>query len=326
MKKQLLSLSAAILMLATLTLPAAATSIDLTDPDAMLPVDIIIDQDAKEIRRVYDLPASTDPSTLPMGSFERDGLLYECSDVLREVVIGSETQTITQTETVESSQKDMETILELLPQEKEVTTEEGFSGTLQLVLDSIKTEPAGYGSSTKPVTATRSYPNLSSADTNHLPKTITEGGRTLTLQDVQWQTDNTYNADDYEIGDRFTAICTYGGTKTVSYVTGYTTTADYTGEVYRTGVTVIRYTVVYTGTPIAPAEPEESEGLFSGTNWLLVMIPALIALGAGIGGTYLWNKRKERAFYDEKITDAGRSDPDTDCSDRDTGPSPGVPD
>ena len=147
----------------------------------------------------------------------------------------------------------------------------------------------------------------------------------MTLQDVQWQTDNTYNANDYEIGDRFTAICTYGGTKTVSYVTGYTTTADYTGEVYRTGVSVIRYTVVYTGSPVVPAEPEKAEGLFSETNWLLVVIPALITLGAGIGGTYLWNKRKERAFY-EKITDAGRSDSDLDRSNSDAGPGPGIPD
>ena len=144
----------------------------------------------------------------------------------------------------------MDTILSLLPQEKEVTTEEGFTGTLTLDLDSIKTEAAGYGSSTQPVTATRTYPNLANQDLNHLPKSITEGGRTLTLQDVQWQTDNTYNADDYEIGDRFTAVCTYGGSKTVSYVTGYTTTANYSGEVYRTGVTVIRYTVIFTGTPM----------------------------------------------------------------------------
>ena len=80
--------------------------------------------------------------------------------MLREVVIGSETQTITQTETVDSSKKDMETILGLLPQDKEVTTEDGFAGTLHLVLDTIKTEPAGYSSSTQPVTATRSYPCL----------------------------------------------------------------------------------------------------------------------------------------------------------------------
>ena len=46
----------------------------------------------------------------------------------------------------------------------------------------------------------------------------------------------------------------------VSYVTGYTTTADYTGEVYRTGVTVIRYTVIFTGTPIEPEVPETAAG------------------------------------------------------------------
>lgn len=79
-------------------------------------------------------------------------------------------------------------------------------------IETIKTEPAGYGSKSTPITASRSYPNLSDADTQYLPKTIEDGGRTLTLQDVQWQADNTHNADDYEIGDRFAAVCTYGGT------------------------------------------------------------------------------------------------------------------
>ncbi len=206
MKKRFISLLVSLLVLTALVLPAGAASVDLADPEALLPVDIIIDQDSREIRKVYDLSPNTDPATLPMEAFERDGSRYECTDILREVVIGSETQTITQTETVDSAKKDMETVLELLPQEKETTTEDGFTGTLHLVLDSIKTEPAGYGSSTKPVTATRSYPNLASADANHLPKTITEGGRTLKLQDIQWQTDNTYNADDYEIGDRFSYL------------------------------------------------------------------------------------------------------------------------
>lgn len=326
MKKRLISLPVSLLLLTMLVLPAGAAAVDLADPDAMLPVDIVIDQDAKEIRKVYDLSPNTDPSTLPMAPFERDGLQYECTDVLREVVIGSETQTITQTETVDSSKKDMETILGLLPQDKEVTTEDGFAGTLHLVLDTIKTEPAGYSSSTQPVTATRSYPNLSSADTNHLPKTITDGGRTLTLQDVKWQTDNTYNADDYEIGDRFTAICTYGGSKTVSYVTGYTTTADYTGEVYRTGVTVIRYTVIYTGTPItiAPAEPEPVvEEPETGSPWLMTAVPALVALAAGVGGTYLVLKRKERMSYEETVFD-GRRDADAHHGIDDDGSGGGV--
>ena len=131
MKKRLISLPVSLLLLTMLVLPAGAAAVDLADPDAMLPVDIIIDQDAKEIRKVYDLSPNTDPSTLPMAPFERDGLQYECTDVLREVVIGSETQTITQTETVDSSKKDMETILGLLPQDKEVTTEDKHFRLLQ---------------------------------------------------------------------------------------------------------------------------------------------------------------------------------------------------
>lgn len=75
-KNKILSLTASLLLLTMLTLPAGAVSLDVTDPDAMLPVDIILDQDNKEIRKVYDLSPNTDPSTLPMGQFERDGLLY----------------------------------------------------------------------------------------------------------------------------------------------------------------------------------------------------------------------------------------------------------
>lgn len=299
MKKKIFSISASFLLLTLLTIPAGAANVDITDPNTLLPIDIIIDPDNLEIRKVYDLSPSTDPSTLPMQRLERDGLCYECTDVLREVIIGSETQTLTQTETVESDKKDMETILSLLPQEKGVTTEGGFSGTLTLNLDTIKTEVAGYGSSTKPITATRTYPNLASQDLNHLPKSITEGGRTLTLQDVKWQTDNTYNADDYEIGDRFTAVCTYGGSKTVSYATGYTTTADYSGEVYRTGVTVIRYTVIFTGTPVDPVVPEEPQDSGEISSWLMVLLPVLGALGIGTGGTYIFMKRKERKMYEE---------------------------
>lgn len=314
MKKAIASFTASLLLLSALALPVGAAATDLAAPGALLPVDIVLNQKAREIRKVYDLPPSTDPSTLPRAPFDRDGCRYDCTDILREVIIGSEAQPLTQTETVESEKKDMETLLALLPQEKEVNTEEGFSGTLRLDLDSIKTEPSGYGSKTSPVTASRSYPNLSDADTKYLPKTIEEGGRTLTLQDVQWKTDNTYNADDYEIGDRFTAVCTYGGTKTSSYVKGYTTTADYIGEVYRTGVTVIRYTVIFTGAPIElPAPAEEAEPEFDGGRLALIAtIVGLALMAAGGGITYIFlNIRKERAEHEE-IADDGHTGPNAD--------------
>lgn len=113
MKKALASL----LLLITLALPVGAAA-SFMDPNALLPVDIVIDQGNREIRKVYDLSPSTDPATLPMDTFERDGIRYECTDILREVMIGSETQALTQTETIESSKKDMDAILALLPPEK----------------------------------------------------------------------------------------------------------------------------------------------------------------------------------------------------------------
>jgi len=330
-RKRILSITAALMVLTTLIVPVNAADTEaLSDPDALLPVDIIIDQENREIRKVYDLSPNTDPSTLPMEAFERDGLRYDCTDILREVIIGSETQTVKQTETVESEKKDLESVLELLPQEREITTEEGFSGTVRLNLDSIETKPSAYGSSTRPVTVTRSYPNLSDADINHLPKSVSDSGMTLALQDVQWQTDNTYNADDYEIGDRFTAICTYGGTKTTSYVKTYTTTADYEGEVYRTGVTVIRYTVIYTGTPLEPVEqpetseqpgPDEDIGIGS---WLPALLFALAGLGLGTGGTYYFlTKRKEQTDY-ETMDPVSRDDADPVLDDDDAGTGDGT--
>lgn len=235
-----------------------------------------------------------------MAAFERDGLAYNCTDILREVIIGTETQPLAQTETVESKKKDLETLLTLLPQEREVTTEEGFTGTLRLELDSIETKVSGYGSSKQAVTATRSYPNLSDADTQHLPKTIEDNGRTLTLSDVQWQTDNTYNADDYEIGDRYTAICTYSGFKTVSYVKGYTTTADYVGDVHRTGVTMIRYTVIFTGEEIP--EPVAVDGSESGFLMAALIIGGLILVAvAGGCGTYILVKHRKERITDEEM-------------------------
>ena len=328
MKRTLASLSAPLLLLTMMILPAAAAS-DPLDQSAMLPVDIILNQEAAEIRKVYDLSPNTDPSTLPREPFERDGLQYTCTDILREVIVGSETQALTQTETVESTKKDTETVLSLLPQEKEVTTEDGFAGTLRLNLDSLKTAPSGYGSKTSPVTATRSYPNLSDADTQYIPKTVEDSGLTLSLQDVQWQTDNTHNADDYEIGDRFTAVCTYGGSKTSSYVKGYTTTADYTGEVYRTGVTVIRYTVIFNGATIEPVETpapvEDPEP--AGIHWAVIAIPAaLIALALGAGGAYLLMKHGKERKKDEEAVDDGGIDDAGDGSDDDAGPGSGVSD
>lgn len=111
------------------------------------------------------------------------------------------------------------------------------------------------------MSATRSYPNLASQDTASIPKSIEEDGRTLTLQNIDWRTDNTASVAGYNLGDCYTAVATYTGTATSSYVTGYTVTADYTGTVSRIALNRVRYVAIFEGEPLEPAVPMEESGV-----------------------------------------------------------------
>ena len=190
----------------------------------------------------------------------------------------------------------MESVLALLPQEKEFITEDGLSGVLTLRLDTVQVEVAGYGSSTRNVSATRSYPNLASQDTANIPKTIEDNGRTLTLQDIDWQTDNTATTDGYALGDRFTAVATYTGTATSSYVTGYTVTADYAGTVSRIALNKTRYVAIFEGTAIEPLAPlPDADSSPVQFNWAYILVPLgmVFAVGGVIGGSLLYKRRHE---------------------------------
>ena len=169
-------------------------------------------------------------------------------------------------------------------------------------------ETAGYGKSTRTVTTTRRYPNLGSQDTSYIPKTVEENGRTMTLQDISWQTDNTANMDDYALGDRYTAVATYSGTATSSYVTGYTVTAKYEGTVSRIALDRVRYVAVFEGTEIKPVvtlpeiddpittvpDKTATDGGFS-FNWGYVLIPlgVVVLIGGGVGAALFLKKRSE---------------------------------
>lgn len=193
----------------------------------------------------------------------------------------------------------MASVLALLPQEKEFVTDDGLTGTLSLRLDTVQVDVAGYGSSTKEVSATRTYPNLAGQDTQYIPKTIQDGGKTLTLQDVRWQTDNTASMDGYGVGDRYTAVATYTGSATSSYVTGYTVTADYTGTVSRIALNKTRYVAIFEGTPLRPMETvidvSDASAPASAFHWAYVLVPLglIAAAGGGIGIAIFLKRRKE---------------------------------
>ena len=260
------------------------------------PTSVTRSEDGAEIHKVYDLSPEQDPAGIPRSDFEQDGFHYTLTDLLQQELPEYESRPHTETVSLESKSKDMESVLALLPQEKEFVTEDGLSGTLALQLDTVQVEAAGYGSSTRQVSATRSYPNLASQDTASIPKSIEEDGRPLTLQNIDWRTDNTASVAGYAMGDRYTAVATYTGTATSSYVTGYTVTADYSGTVSRIALNRVRYVAIFEGEPLEPAVPMEEPGDgLAQFNWAAILLPlgVVFTVGGVIGACLFVKRRRE---------------------------------
>ncbi|MEI3579172.1 MAG: hypothetical protein V8Q30_03885 [Acutalibacteraceae bacterium] len=127
-------------------------------PEVCYPTSVSRSEDGTEIRKYYDLGPEEDPAGIPRSDFEQDGFHYTLIDLLKQELPENESRQHTETVSLESKSKDMESVLALLPQEKEFITEDGLSGVLTLQLDTVQVEVAGYGSSTREVSATRSLP------------------------------------------------------------------------------------------------------------------------------------------------------------------------
>ena len=170
------------------------------------------------LEKVYYLTAKDDPATIPTADFEREGHTYTLLDLLKNDQTETDTREHIEVVTLESKTKDMAEILKMLEPKLEVKTEDGYEGVLSLDHTTIQVEAAGYGTSSRTVTAERTYPNLSDADVSLVPKSVNENGRTLTLADVSWQEAAVDPTDGYDIPIRYTAVASYTGTAT-KYVT-----------------------------------------------------------------------------------------------------------
>jgi len=246
---------------ASAILTTTATSIPTsTAPKAVCyPTAIDVRDEGVEIRKIYDLSPEADPAGIPRTDFEHAGFSYTFVDLLKQELPEYEERTHTESVTLNSKKKDMESVLSLLPEQKEFVTDDGLSGILTLKLDTVQVETAGYGKSTKQVSVTRNYPNQVSQDTENIPKSIDDSGKKLTLSDIKWQTDNTANVSGYAMGDRYTAVATYTGTATSSYIKGYTVTAEYTGTVSRIALNKVRYVAIFEGMPIFTDMPDPND-------------------------------------------------------------------
>ena len=236
------------------------------------------DFDELRIRKVYQLSLSDDPAGIPTEDFERNGHLFHLLDLIRKDEVGVDIQTCTETVTQASDTNSLETILQRLDAEMEVTTEDGYTGVLLLDHTSVKVEVKGYDTKTRSLSATRTYPNLSDADLSLVPKTVSDGGRTLTLANVNWSSSNQTEGED--IVQRYTATATYTGSATTKSATGYKVTANYTGELSKTGCKVVTYTAIFGGEELTPAQKEAAKAVSDGGS--VVSSTALMLCIGGI--------------------------------------------
>ena len=249
--------------------------------------------DELRINKIYQLSLSDDPSGIPTEDFDRNGRHYYLLDMMRKDEVGVDTQPHTETITMDSDTGDLAEVLKRLDAQMEVTTEDGHTGTLVLDHTSVKVEVKGYKTSSRSLSTTRTYPSLSDADLSLIPTTITDGGKTLTLADVQWSSDGTY----------YTATAKYTGSSSSRHATGYTVSASYTGEVAKTNCEVVTYTAIFGSTAITEEEPSQSTdpeapaSLNLGTNYLPVLgvVGGVIALLVAV----CWGrqKMKERKMH-----------------------------
>jgi hypothetical protein len=306
---------------------------------------------ARQIVKTYELSPNENPADIPRDDFERSGCKFSLTDIIRKETANAETRPHTETVAVNTDTKELEKILPLLSPTMEFTSEDGFVGILTLDAASIKIETAGTKTTSYEMKVTREYPRLSTNDTSLVPKTVTENGKTYTLAGVDWRAGN-YETVDYEqLAEYYTAYATYTATGSSTKVTGYVTTAVYSGTLAKLTQGKTVYTAYFIGeeirtqlemaelpkpteTPTAnpsdttaedaaantgtaadePTETQFTDGeKTKSNNALFVIIPILAALA---GAAYYFLKTKRRQS-DETITDTS-ADAGLDGGDGDT--------
>ena len=240
--------------------------------------------------KVYTLLPDQDPEDLVEEDFEFDGYLYSYSSTTKEEQTYDEESLHTETVTVTTSSKDLNDILAAL--EPTIEYDDGTAtGTLALDHSTIDTQVAGYKDSSYTVTATKNYTGLDRNDSSYIDKTIVKDGRTLSLSNITWAVESTTLVGDQLVPATYTAVATYSGTAYSKTATGYVTTADYVGTISVSGVSSIKYTVTYIGTPIDPTPAG------FGASPAMVIIPCILLLMAIAALLFLLLFRKNCTVY-----------------------------
>lgn len=270
--------------------------------DVLVPQEVIMGTsgDCKTVEKVYVLPKDSDENLIPQEAFTENDVEYIFEEM--KVKDNSEEDTKEYSENVNyhTSTNDAETVVALFSPTVEVTTEDGYVGTLTFDHSTLELTPAGYSSRKFTVTEERSYPNLASADTSLVPKTIDKDGTTLTLADIEWITAADETINGTEVAVRYTANAIYTGTETKTYVNGYTASADYKGTVTKAVNDTVTYTAVFKEnkeTPVPETDLDETKDNTLKTVGIAVgSVVCAAALGVGGYALYRFIRKKRKGY------------------------------
>lgn len=231
-------------LLLALALSASAFAMEI-------PTDTVVQNlnGSQQLIKTYTLPPDADPQKLIEDPFELNGFLYTFADIVK-------TENRVQDHKYHIEQVTMETETNSLPEvQKQFAStleyDDGlYSGTLTLDSTAILTEPSGYTNQSRTIKDTKTIGPVDRNDMSYVPATTVKDGVTLKLSDVDWQIIGTDVAGDSLAPTTYQAVATYTGTGYRKVPTGYTSTAEYFGEISYSRVESITYKVTYLGEEI----------------------------------------------------------------------------
>lgn len=253
------------------------------------PTDIqLLEQGARNyLYKTYTVAANYEPDLLVEPPFSQGGYRYRFSEIIqRDSTPASNTKTVTENKTVDSSTNDQAEILALFGGKLPYSDAEGYEGELFLIPESLIISESGRTSYSYTVSGTQRLENLDSNDMAYVPKTMEKNGLTLTLQNVDWQITGSDDMGYSQVANQYTAVAYYSAPATGSKASGYTATASFSGEVTKLMVGKSTYTIVY-----------EGEQIVIPFNFVPLIIAGVIIAGCIVAAILLWRLRRNVTIY-----------------------------
>lgn len=229
------------------------------------------------LTEVYNVPSEVNPEDLIKSDFSSQSFVYTFESITKDETKTESVKNIEQEVSIPVESKNLNDNLSLLNAYINYTDEEGYQGNLYLLPDTVKIVIDGYASKNSIISDTKTYTGLEYNDPTLIPQTVQKNGYTLSISSIDWNEEGM--VQDGTIPATFSATATYTKSVSSSYATGYTMTAKYKGDVSKTSIENIKYTINYLGTEIESEITVSNNGFFGNmSNNQVIIVSVLFSI------------------------------------------------